>query len=304
MATSSESGAQLFSRLGVRRRAKGLDAVIFPEEFPKPCDVYELYGDEGCGKSEILLHLVVRSVVPTEWKGVKLNGLGIGVIFIDTDYKFCMLRLSSILESYIGKSLTTNDQDVQLSKDLEDIVKASLKNFWLVRCSSSEQLLMTIHSLDSFIGYKFDVSILMLDSVSSFYWIDKLKCGDNRKMLEQSHARLVASLEKLVNTYNLVLFATKSAIIRKRVENLGSVSPASPSFSMVQHRSTLTDHFELLSNVWTKFVKYRWLLSVSDQNEVSSNESGNRRLSFTDKVNTLGLKYFRICQNGVNFTDV
>jgi hypothetical protein len=235
-----------------------------------------------------------------------MNGLGIGVVYIDTDYKFCMLRLSTLLEAYIGKSLTNQDQDQshqETDLDLEAIVKASLKNFWLVRCSSSEQLFMTVHSLDSFIGSMFNIGIIMLDSIASFYWIDKLKCGDNRKMLEQSQGHLVTALEKLVNTYNLVLFATKCAIIRKRVENVGSVSPAnSPSFNMVQSRSA--DHFELLSNMWTKFVKYRWMLSISDQDaETAGKESSCHKLTFTDKVNILGSKYFKIFQNGVNFID-
>jgi hypothetical protein len=49
-------------------------------------------------------------ILPKEWNSLQLNGSNAGVIFIDTDYKFQILRLVNIMEKRIvrtteGKSL-------------------------------------------------------------------------------------------------------------------------------------------------------------------------------------------------------
>ena len=54
--------------------------------------ILELYGEEGCGKSQFLMHFFARCVLPMEWKGVRLGGHNIGVIFFDLDYQFNVLR--------------------------------------------------------------------------------------------------------------------------------------------------------------------------------------------------------------------
>ena len=55
--------------------------------------ITELYGEEGCGKSQFLLHLIAQCVSPLTWRGVAVGGLEISVVLFDFDYQFCSLRM-------------------------------------------------------------------------------------------------------------------------------------------------------------------------------------------------------------------
>ena len=60
--------------------------------------VVELCGEEGSGKTEMLLNCVRRCITPKSWKGRLLNGRELAALWIDTDFAFSVLRLVALLE--------------------------------------------------------------------------------------------------------------------------------------------------------------------------------------------------------------
>ena len=55
--------------------------------------VYELYGEEGSGKSQYMLYVTARALLPKTWRDYVINGENVGVVLIDNDYQFSILRL-------------------------------------------------------------------------------------------------------------------------------------------------------------------------------------------------------------------
>lgn len=83
-------------------------------------DVVEFYGKTGSGKTEMLLHIVASTILPSTWspsststttssssssggshQRLELDGEGAGAIFFDNDLKFDILRLERVLRARI-----------------------------------------------------------------------------------------------------------------------------------------------------------------------------------------------------------
>lgn len=235
--------------------------------------MFEFYGTEGTGKTELLLNLVTAMILPKEWNSLQLNGLNAGVIFIDTDYKFQILRLVNIMEKRIvgmteGKSLDI--QEKTSSEEIENLVKECLKKLMIIRCCSSFQLLVTLHSLESTISNNPDIASIMIDSISAFYWIDRSNGGENISAQETNMKNIVEILSKLVNNYNLVLFTTKAAHFKSKNKESEKnedkwtskdiASKGDKTASPALHKQTKDIHTEFLCKSWHKFVKHRLIL--------------------------------------------
>uniref|UniRef100_A0A2K6M5A2 X-ray repair cross complementing 2 n=1 Tax=Rhinopithecus bieti TaxID=61621 RepID=A0A2K6M5A2_RHIBE len=194
----AESGTELLARLEGRSSLKEIEPNLFADEdSPVHGDVLEFHGSEGTGKTEMLYHLTARCILPKSE-----GGLEVEVLFIDTDYHFDMLRLVTILEH-------------RLSQSSEEIIKYCLGRFFLVYCSSSTHLLLTLYSLESMFCSHPSLCLLILDSLSAFYWIDRVNGGESVNLQESTLRKCSQCLEKLVNDYRLVLFATTQTIMQK-----------------------------------------------------------------------------------------
>ena len=81
----------------------------------------EFFGEDGAGKTQAVLHLVSNAVLPKVWRGIELQGKEVGVIVLDTEYHFCLLRLASILENRINFFVTASqeagDRNLQAAGD-------------------------------------------------------------------------------------------------------------------------------------------------------------------------------------------
>ncbi|XP_072042597.1 DNA repair protein XRCC2-like [Amphiura filiformis] len=290
----SETGAQLFARLGNKPSLiKTLDTNLFPEPL-QPGNVIELYGTTCCAKTEILYHLICQCILPASWQGIELNGHSVGVVFVDTEYQFSMLRLFAILEKRILQNLdkfkmdnVDTDAEIPSGEEVENFIKTSLSKFHLVRCSSSEQLIISLHSLESLFANHPEICVLMLDSLSAFYWIDRTNAGDSGTAQETMQRKMVDVLQRLIQEYNLVLFATKPAIVqrtKKFQQDLhGTVAEASPLNSSISEQSReQIEHYEYLCNSWHKLVSHRYIIRRHD--DVLANESGEKSMRALFKV--------------------
>ncbi|KAM8822564.1 DNA repair protein XRCC2 isoform 1-T1 [Spinachia spinachia] len=199
----TENGAQLFARLETRPCLKDIEPQLFPDDGgPNHGEVVELYGTEGTGKTEILYHLLCRCVLP-----VATGGLEVDVVFVDTDYSLDMLRLVSILESRLNAAGSSSSADSD-----EAALRLCLSRLLVVNCSSSSQLVLTLHFLETSLTSRPAFALLLIDSISAFYWLDRCEGGASAIRQEEKLRKCAELLRRLLSDYRITVFATCHAI--------------------------------------------------------------------------------------------
>ena len=248
-------------RLGGNHALDGLDTNLFGDipEGIQPGNVVEFSGQEGSGKTEMLLHLIANCILPKSWKDLKLNGKSVGVVYVDTDYHFQLLRLVTIMEhrilnaikdvqtgSFLENYRSNHLDNIPVSdsthypekySDYEDFIKSCLGRLFIAHCNSSIKLLATVLSLESLLATKPEVGVFMIDSLSAFYWLDRFNGGENSSHQEHNQRKIVDIIRKYAQQYNLVLIATKQAIFGSSDKNA---------------------HRGLLCQAWQKLVNYQF----------------------------------------------
>ncbi|XP_074171209.1 DNA repair protein XRCC2 [Rhinolophus sinicus] len=271
----AESGTELLARLEGRSSLKEIEPHLFAdEESPLHGDILEFHGPEGTGKTEMLYHLTARCILPKSE-----GGLEVEVLFIDTDYHFDMLRLVTILEH-------------RLSQSCEETVKCCLGRFFLVHCSSSTQLLLTLYSLETMFCSHPSLCLLILDSLSAFYWIDRANGGERVNLQESALKKCSQLLEKLVNEYRLGLLATTQSIMPKAAD-----WAEGPGSACSHARDTRVDYIPYLCKAWQQVVKRRLFFSKDDSKTSNQFALVSRHL----KNNNLKHHVFIIGESGVEF---
>ncbi|XP_021492565.1 DNA repair protein XRCC2 [Meriones unguiculatus] len=271
----AESGTELLARLEGRSSLKELEPNLFADEdSPVHGDILEFHGPEGTGKTEMLYHLTARCILPKSE-----GGLQIEVLFIDTDYHFDMLRLVTVLEH-------------RLSQSSEETIKLCLGRFFLAYCSSSMQLLLTLHSLEALFCSHPSLCLLIVDSLSAFYWTDRVSGGDSVALQESTLRKCAQLLERLVSEYRLLLFTTTQTLMQK-----ASDSAEGPSSSSRHPCEGDTDYRAYLCKAWQRIVKHRVIFSREDDAKGSRFSLVSRHL----KSNSLKKHIFMIRESGVEF---
>ena len=294
---------QLLARLGAKPLLTGLEHSLFNGGAPPTKSIIELYGEDGCGKTEMLMHLVANCILPDVWEGLQLDGLGVAVILVDTDYHFSMLRLATVLELRIKRAKEEDSvkkramQVVEApEEDTEAFISTCLNKLYVVRCNSSSQLILTLHSLEALLQNKPDICVMMIDSISAFYWIDRSNGADNFTAQETNQRQIVQVLYKLVNDYSLICFATKPAIFSKRSKDGDRSGVDSPSTAFTRSIEDKVDHYEYLCKAWHGLVTHRFVMSKIDKGQaalfqISSNGSDGKRCLKTFVITEAGIAF-------------
>jgi DNA-repair protein XRCC2 len=225
-----ETAAQLFTRLGAKHYLHALNSPLFQDLQDgqiQSGDVVELFGDEGTAKTEMLLN-ILTSCIQTQC-----------VIFIDTDCHFPMLRLVQIIEYHLFSS---DSQDIS-ADNREKRIKDCLSRLYYFRCHSSIELVATLESLHAMLARKPEICCLMIDSISAFYWQDKLILGETPNSQEYHQRKVVDAIKDLIASYSLAVFATRGMFVGASGRN----------------RDDPTCSF--LSSQWQKLVRYRFMLT-------------------------------------------
>ncbi|KAF3215486.1 hypothetical protein TWF106_006000 [Orbilia oligospora] len=80
------------------------DDVPLPRD--KPAIVEISSNGSGTGKTHLLYYITCVALLPSSWNGINLEGKESAVVFIDCDGRFDILRLSEVMESYIGSRIS------------------------------------------------------------------------------------------------------------------------------------------------------------------------------------------------------
>ena len=219
----------------------------------------EFSGQEGSGKTEMLLHLIANCILPKSWKDLKLNGRSVDVVFVDTDYHFQLLRLVTVLEHRIvnaikgahpEETVRFTDENHAVEErfcypdkynDYEDFIKNCLSHLFIVRCNNSVQLLATVLSLENLLAARPEVGVFMIDSLSTFYWIDRFSNRENLSTQEANQKKIADVLARFTQQYHVVLIGTKQSLFASEEK---------------------TPRREYLCQKWQRLVNFRFQFSI------------------------------------------
>ncbi|XP_076014134.1 DNA repair protein XRCC2 isoform X2 [Genypterus blacodes] len=248
---------------------------------------------EGTGKTELLYHLLCRCVLP-----VTAGGLEVDVVFVDTDYNLDMLRLVSILDNRLNAALSASSSLAGGSEEAE--LRSCLSRLLVVHCSSSSQLLLTLHFLETSFSSRPSVSLLLIDSVSAFYWLDRSEGGASIAKQEEKLSKCAELLSRLLRDYRITVFAAVHTIRR----NYSSSSSSSSEFDQ-----------SYLCRPWQRLVTHRLLCSKGGETNHTaataggSKEQRNRQVftvhctssSSLSKIKAHSCSSFSVTDGGVQF---
>ena len=207
-AIQSENGAQLFCRLSKKFGIKDTDPYLFqqvPHLSREKCSVVELFGAESCGKTEIILNLVVNTILPVKWKNVNIGGLNSAVILIDNEFKFPFMRLMAVIEERFVKYTRGENPSLDL-EDCKSFALETLENFVILNCRSSKEFLITLYSIEKLLKSYPNAILLCIENISSFGIIDAMSDEKNNY---RTQTQITAIFKKLLQEYKMNIVYTR-----------------------------------------------------------------------------------------------
>ncbi|KAK7084097.1 hypothetical protein SK128_015231 [Halocaridina rubra] len=285
----SESGLSLLARLETRPSLLGIDSYFLPKG-PQLGDVIELSGKPGCGKSAFCLHLMASALLPKHWKGVHIGGCESGVIFVDTDCHFSILQLENVMQKKAsnilrksksalkGKCVSGNEQELIsnhesvksflqsgsqcIKGELTKLTKQCLKKFCYLRCTDSTQFAVTLLSINELLPAKKDVSLVIIDSISAFYWYDFSYRSDSWFKLKQYYNNIYEVFISYIRKYKVTLVATRQSLFRKKSKEDNYNKQMNP----IEEEETgeSVNDFEYMGKEWAKAVTHRVKFSFNE----------------------------------------
>ncbi|KZF18938.1 hypothetical protein L228DRAFT_271572 [Xylona heveae TC161] len=221
--------------------------------------VLEISDTAPCsGKTHFLYYLTAISLLPVNFQGLFINGKDGIVVVLDTDRQFSVRRLSQVMHHYVHQRLSASDVQAQQTchLDIDSMVKSSLSHLHLFRPQSSASLLATVGSLPN---YLFDLTAhfssgkalqtVLLDSVSAFYWQDRMRVERTAEVEKQNEStaksfrNLMDGLYSLQQQFRCIIVATNWGLI--------------PNYSKSR---PLTFHPHL-PHIWNRFCNLRLIVS-------------------------------------------
>lgn len=198
-----ESGVQLFSRLGHKYSLKGINPALFPEGDLDHSQTIEVVTENGVHTSDLFIDFIARCILPSKYNSEWQN---CGVILVNTEFQVNLFRIIKVLSFNLKKCNVKNNKQ---------IIEACLKNLTILDCFNKEQFVLTLHNLDQLLQQKENVALLIVDNISSYYWIEKMS---KPTLSLYGHSSSVLKLMTgIVKNLNLVvLFSRSEKVISPR----------------------------------------------------------------------------------------
>lgn len=215
----SESGIDLLQRLAVRPKLLGLQVEIFGLDGPRPGDVIELNERGFSGKTLMLTQWVIKCILPSKWKNVTLDGLGVGVVLLSTDHHFSLLHLVSLLERRVKRILREFGglEHGTGSLTIEEIRQDSLKRLCIFECFSENQLMFNFCSIKTYILSHPQFSVIAIDSLTAYYWEHRIVSTTMQSLESYCHSLLNNLIDKLRQTNMTIIYCVQQ-FTRETVE--------------------------------------------------------------------------------------
>ena len=158
-----------------------------------------------------------------------------------TDHKLDLLRLVTIIEAKLSEAY--KDGGAVCALKVKEAVKLCLSRIHVVHCTSCSELSSSLdHLRATFLPCHPEVAAVVLDSVASFYWIDKARLSKTAD--RPSSEPWVKAMSQLIRDQHLVLFAAKPLLIGRADEatNMAKVFVKVHTHTQHTHTHTYNTH--------------------------------------------------------------
>jgi len=135
-------------------------------------DVLEIQGPPGSGKSQLLYHLLITCLLPYQVDAVVIGGWEKAAVLFDTDNTFDVQLFRTITEQRLNHLLPGRPPLF-----IKIFVQTASNNLHIYRPASSLQLASSLLRLSAYHAATIvdrSIGIIAVDSLSAFYWEDKL----------------------------------------------------------------------------------------------------------------------------------
>ncbi len=221
-----------------------LDHKIFTKEFSNK-DVIEIYGKFNTGKSELIMHLIARYLMPCQWK--INNNLTIDLseysssttykepiqmskaILINTDAKFNILRLYTIMEERVKLILKKwKNLPNDILRLIQKFIRDCLKNLVFYNCLTNEHFIYSLVACEHFIQTLLanpsepkSILPIFIDSINSNFEIPD-KFNGQLGFCENDHTEnyCVQLAKKLIDNYNVCLITSRVDLTSSNMKSL------------------------------------------------------------------------------------
>ncbi|XP_056641732.1 uncharacterized protein LOC130448390 [Diorhabda sublineata] len=163
---------------------------------PLPNQIIEITGGPKVEKTDLLIDFIVKCILPNkrpEWKSS-------GAVLILCEHQINMFKIIKVIETHLKKN--------NVADPTKDILKTCLKNLSIFNCYSAEELDLTIMSLERFILAKDDISLIVIDNITSYYWLAKLNC--NMLSYYQHAMKIFQKVYSAIRNLNVLLIYGRS----------------------------------------------------------------------------------------------
>ncbi|EAU93078.1 recA/RAD51 family protein [Coprinopsis cinerea okayama7 len=146
-----------------------LDAYCSAANISYRGNILEIQGPPASGKTSLIYFAITTCILPPIFHSVRLGGWGKIVFLFDMDSVFDIIRLKDILLHRLSStSLVPNA--------FSTLVAMSLARLCILRPNSTQQLAVSLANIQKIMSTRFpnqELGIVIVDSLSSFYWPDR-----------------------------------------------------------------------------------------------------------------------------------
>ncbi|KAI9236739.1 MAG: hypothetical protein BYD32DRAFT_418057 [Podila humilis] len=231
---SAAGPSQPTSTSGVYLGIKEIDSILHNYGGLESGDVLDLMGGACSGKTTALYAIIISTVLPRFWRHSQgrapfnLEGRSKSVMFMDMDCGFSADRLRTLISTHVIARFTSQqsqEAEEQTAIDihsqefqakLNQLATSCLQKVHVFRPPSATTAIVMLRSMDQYLSQVTPLAtpssgspfaLMILDSVSSFFWQEKLHSNHTRSM-----SQLVDALNRLARRWKLV-FVTTSWLI-------------------------------------------------------------------------------------------
>lgn len=182
----------------------------------------EIQGPAASGKTHLIYRFTIQCILPEKVplseryipSEVEIGGWERAAIIMDTDGRWSVQRLRSLLTKRLERALPVAQPD---SRHLiQQIVTESLRRVHIFRVKSSASLAATLLHLPVYHSQHMadeEIALLAIDSIGSFYWVDKYDLeqrqrASDRKEKENPLSRILIALQEFRLSYGPAIVLT------------------------------------------------------------------------------------------------
>ncbi|CAD0195641.1 unnamed protein product [Chrysodeixis includens] len=189
-----ESGVQLFARLIRKPEIENFYTDLFQPGLRRN-DVVEMFGNISF--SSLLIDMISEALLPKQ-----TNARPLGVLLLNTAGQFSYVELVNEMKTKVESLYTNEDRPA----DIESILQKALSNLFILDIYNATQMYATIHNLDTIFVQNLNISLLIVDTLTAFYWLEQ---GFKISKMDLYIKTLLKMIQKVSKEYKVTFMYTR-----------------------------------------------------------------------------------------------